>query len=258
MKALKKLFVLTLKQADLGSALAVRLTQLTGKSKIPLHPKHLLTQKPWFTHYLEKTDIILDLGCGNGQNAIKAAKKVKKIVACDNDLDLINLGEIQADSQKIKNIKFEIANLEEKLKYKNNSFDKITFLDVLEHLQKRDQVLSEIKRILKPEGLLFIGVPNSQTSWKKLQRSAGICSYSDQDHKIEFSESSIKKLLKRHKFKIMHFGYGKYDIFLRGLLDIIGSFSLSLYKIINNWRQKQATKNPKEASGFEIIAINIK
>lgn len=254
MRVLRKLFVFILKQTDLGSALAVRLTKLTGKSKVPIHPKHLLTEKTWFIKYIKKNDVVLDLGCGNGQNFIKAAKFAKKVIGVDINETLLGIAKLSATTSKIKNVKFETANLEKKLKYKKNQFDKVIFLDVLEHLKNRDQLLNEIKRVLRPQGLLFLGVPNKGTSWKKLQRSADICSYSDPDHKIEFTENSIKKLLKKHKFKIINFGYGKYDMPARGVVDIVGALSLTIYKNITKWRYQKAQSFPNEASGFEIVA----
>ncbi|MDP2649738.1 MAG: class I SAM-dependent methyltransferase [bacterium] len=255
---MKKLLVSLLKQLDLGSAIAVRLTKITGKSKTPLHPKHFLEQKPWFTKYLSKKDLVLDLGSGVGQNAIKSSKFCRKIIGAEIDRKLIDLAMLSANNKHIKNIKFETGDLEKILKYKNNSFDKILFLDVLEHLNKREQILEEIKRTLKPNGLLLLGVPNSQTTWKKFQRSAGVCSYSDPDHKIEFSKKSIVSLLEKHGFKIINFSYGKYDTPFRGLFDIIGGFSIGIYKKISEWRQKKVLLEPNEASGFEIVAKNVK
>lgn len=251
MLILKRILVLALKKSDLGSALAVRLTKLTGKSKVPIHPKHLLTQTPWFTKYIEKSDIVLDLGCGSGQNSLKAARCARRVIGVDKDAGLLAIAQ---KSARAKNIKFAKLDLEQQLPFKEPSFDKVIFLDVLEHLKKRDQAMREIRRILKPFGFLFLGVPNSQTSWKRFQRSAGVCSYSDPDHKIEFSQKSIRELLKKHDFKVIHFGYGKLDIPARGLLDIVGGFSLTIYKFVTRIRGKFAQEHPKEASGFEIVA----
>lgn len=258
MTVLLKPLVYILKKLDLGSAIAVRLTKITGKSKEPLHPKHFLTQKPWFTKYIENKDIVLDLGCGNGQSSIKVAKVAKRVIGVDINNVLLNIGQKTVKDLHMKNINFDKLDLEKKLKFKNRTFDKIIFLDVLEHLRKREQILKEIKRILKPQGKLFLGVPNSQTSWKKLQRSVNLCSFSDPDHKTEFSERSIKNLLKKHNFKIVSFQYGKYDTPLRGFFDVIGAISLPFYRKISNWRQEKAEIYPKEASGFEIVATNNK
>ncbi len=239
---------------DIGSAVAVRLTQITGKSKFPIHPKHFLTNTPWFVKYLNKSDVVLDLGCGNGQNTLKAARKAKKLVGIDLNDNLLAIAKKSLEQKKNNNIVFRKANLEEKLNFKNDYFDKIIFLDVLEHLNNRNQIMAEIERILKPNGLLLLGVPNSQTSWKKLQRSAGICSYSDPDHKVEFSKNQIEKLISKY-FKIQVLGYSTYDTPFRGLIDIIGGLSISSYRRISDWRKQKAVNHPREASGFEIVAI---
>lgn len=249
----KKIAVTFIKQLDLGSAIAVRLTKITGKSKVPLHPKHFLTEKPWFTKYIEKEDIVLDLGCGNGQNSIKVARFAKRVIGVDTDSRSLEIAKETSKNLKIKNIFFQKTNLEEKLQFKNDMFDKILLLDVLEHLYKRDQILAGIHRILKNQGVLLLAVPNTQTSWKKFQRSAGICSFSDPDHKIEFTKRSISNLLSKNHFKIINFGYSRYDIPLRGIVDILGSISLSFYKMVSDWRVRKVKDNPKEASGFEIV-----
>ena len=251
---LKRLIVLIIKKIEIGSAVAVRLTKYTGKSQVFIHPKHFLSQTPWYTKYLKKSDVVLDLGSGNGQSSIKASRFAKKVVGLEIDKELIKIAKKSAEIKKLKNVTFLESDLERKLNLKNNSFDKVIFLDVLEHLVKRDQILQEIKRILKPEGLMFLGVPNSQTFWKKLQKRVGINYYSDPDHKAEFSENQIKHLLLKHKFKIRQLSYGPSDTPFRGIYDIIGAFSILLYKRIYLYRKQKSQKHPKEASGFEIVA----
>src|SRR3990167_6539778 len=107
MKVLKKVYVLFLKKLETGSAVAVRLTKLTGKSEVPIHPKHFLTQKPWYLNYVKRTDVVLDLGCGNGQGAIKTAKVAKKVIGADIDNNLLKIADNSARSLNIKNVKFE-------------------------------------------------------------------------------------------------------------------------------------------------------
>lgn len=48
----------------------------------------------------------------------------------------------------------------ENLPYPGSYFDVVTCLDVLEHVQSTEQVLREIKRVLKPGGVLLTSVPN--------------------------------------------------------------------------------------------------
>ncbi len=258
MKTLKKLTVILLKKIEIGSAIAVRLTKYTGKSKVYIHPKHFLTQNPWYSKYIKKNDTVLDLGSGNGQSAIKVSKLCKKVIGLEIDKDLIEIAQKTAKDKKVKNVLFTNADLEKDLSLQSNYFDRVIFLDVLEHLEKRDKILKEIKRVLRPGGLLFLAVPNSQTSWKKLQRSVGINSYSDPDHKIEFSENEIRNLMKKYKFEIQNFSYSTIDTPLRGFYDIIGAFSIPIYRKISNWRRAKAQEFPLNASGFEIVCINKK
>ena len=184
MKQVKRILIIILKQLDLGSAVAIRLVKITGKSKQPIHPKHFLFQTPWFIKYLNKTDLVLDLGSGNGQNAIKSAKFAKKIIGLEFNDSLLKIARNSVKAKRLRNVEFKKANLEDKIKLNDASVNKVIFLDVLEHLVNREQALQEIDRVLKPRGLLLVSVPNSQTSWKKLQRSVGVCSFSDPDHKV--------------------------------------------------------------------------
>lgn len=48
----------------------------------------------------------------------------------------------------------------EKLTFKNNSFDSVISLWVLEHLENPAKVFKEIHRVLRPNGLFFFATPN--------------------------------------------------------------------------------------------------
>jgi len=56
--------------------------------------------------------------------------------------------------------------------HKDNSFDLIFLLEVLEHLDYPDQALAELKRILKPDGRLILGVPR-EPIWRGLNMARG-------------------------------------------------------------------------------------
>ena len=158
------IFIRLLKKSRNLSSLSCRLTQLAGKSKYPIHPKHLIKiEKPWYLENIKADDIVLDLGCGNGQHSLKAAKRCKKVVGVDYNQRQLKIAQKSAKDKKIKNIEFLKLDLEKKLAFKKNIFDKILCLDILEHLKKRKQFLSEIKRVLKPGGIVFISVPNKNT-----------------------------------------------------------------------------------------------
>lgn len=243
-----------LKKSRVFSALACRLTKLTGKSRYPVHPKHLINiENPWFYSGLKKTDQVVDLGCGNGLQSLKMAEKVEKVVAIDNNFDQLRIGKNQALEKRIKNVSFIKADLEKKLLYKSDFFDKAFCLDVLEHLTKREFFLRQVKRILKKAGKLYLSVPNKETSWKKKQRKIGLNSFTDPDHKIEYSEAEIRNLLTKLGFKIVSLKPVVLDTPFQGLIDLIGGFSLSLYQRLTIWKKRRVVNNLRESTGFRII-----
>ena len=192
----KKLFVIGLQKLRYLSVISMRLTVLTGKSKYPIHPKHLAKRNPWYLKYLSRNDIVLDMGCGPGQHSINISSKVKKVIAFDISNQLLKIAKDRVKESKLTNIEFNQVDAEKKLSFKDNNFSAILCLDVLEHLNNESLTMQEIKRVLKPKGQLFLSLPNRETSWEKLQKSVGLFYYSDYDHKREsknFAESTALK-----------------------------------------------------------------
>src|SRR5690606_5554081 len=58
------------------------------------------------------------------------------------------------------------------LTHKDNTFDVVFLLEVLEHLDYPDKALQEIHRILKPGGVLILGVPR-EPIWRGLNMVRG-------------------------------------------------------------------------------------
>lgn len=252
-----KLILTLLKKVEVLSALSVRLTKLTGKSKIPLHPKHLLKSGVWFSGLIEKKDRILDLGCNAGQTSFKIAPRIKEVIGIDVDQKLITIAKKQKSLKRISNAKFFTADANNKLPFENNFFDKVICSDVLEHLEKRDFALSEIRRVLRPGGLLFLVCDNPETSWKRLQKSAGLFYYADRDHKYEYPKNEILSKLKSRKLKIISIETVTYDTPLKGFIDLIGAVSLELYKRLGKWRENMVKKHPEDTTGYKIVAQKV-
>ena len=101
-----KFFVLLLKKTEYLSALSIRLVYLTGKSKVPIHPKHLIRKDLWYRNLLNKKMIVLDAGCGSGQHSLKIAPYVKRVIGIDRDLKNLKIAKVSARLQNIKNVQF--------------------------------------------------------------------------------------------------------------------------------------------------------
>jgi 2-polyprenyl-3-methyl-5-hydroxy-6-metoxy-1,4-benzoquinol methylase len=101
---------------------------------------------------------VLDVGCGSG-------------------FFMIMLGEIVTGLDKEDNVKvckkrgvssvFSVDIEKEPFPFNDESFDVVTFLEVLEHLKYPKQTLSEIFRVLKPKGVIILSTPNGDMpTWK--------------------------------------------------------------------------------------------
>ena len=107
---------------------------------------------------ISKSDIILDIGCGNGLETLLIGKKCEKI--CGIDIFKENLIQAKIKSHIFRNkinSEFKLTKLEN-AGFKQETFDKIFSICVLEHIFNYNEVLKESYRILKKKGQLIFSV----------------------------------------------------------------------------------------------------
>lgn len=116
-------------------------------------------------------DRILDLGCGVGRHVI-TSYTLKNVQAVGVDLchaDLMTArdrftDEFEEKDNPGKSFGLSVGNALN-LPFANNCFDKVICSEVLEHIPDYKSVLKEIKRILKPGGILAASVPRYFPEW---------------------------------------------------------------------------------------------
>lgn len=252
-----KPFLKIVKLNRYGGIFAAKLVKITRKSEYVIHPKHLIQlERPWYLFYIKKNDIVLDVGCGNGSSSIECSKKCKKTIGFDYNEHSVKIAKRRVKDLGLKNVNIIKHNAEKTFPFNNDQFNKVIFLDTLEHLNKRKFVLSEIKRIMKPDGILILSIPNVDTLWKRLQMRVGMNPYCDPDHKIEYTTDTIKKELNINGFRIIDMRTTIYDTPLAGIIDLTGGISLKLYKYLILWKKRMVKYRPKETTGFRIIVKN--
>lgn len=83
---------------------------------------------------------VLDVGCGNGEDAFNLSKIAKKVTAFDVE-------EFQEWKEyKNSNLSFEIADAQ-CMPFRNKVFDGVLLKDVLHHVKRPGKVLEEIGRV---------------------------------------------------------------------------------------------------------------
>ena len=130
-----------------------------------------------FSNILEliENDIdILDVGCLNGNfyDFINTNKhKIKTFSGIDISEKLIEVAKKRFPEQKWK-----VADCHS-LPFDDNSFDVVTALEIIEHIEEPEKMLQEMMRVTRPNGSVIITTPNNNF----VKDAAHIWSYSTSD-----------------------------------------------------------------------------
>lgn len=99
--------------------------------------------------------------------------------------------------------------------FESNFFDIVTMTDVFEHIANPARILEEAKRILKPDGILFVKVPNGLFNHFKFKiaKIAGRLKdydiFDSYEHVVHYSSATLKKMLEKNGFKLIKIKIGK-------------------------------------------------
>ncbi|NJP05193.1 MAG: class I SAM-dependent methyltransferase [Chloroflexaceae bacterium] len=101
---------------------------------------------------------LLDLGCGMGGFAVAATCRGAHVVALDYNVAYCQITYLR--SQRYQLALPIAAAAGEAIPCASASFDAITCWDVLEHVQSPERLLSELARVLRPQGVLVMTAIN--------------------------------------------------------------------------------------------------
>jgi SAM-dependent methyltransferase len=130
-----------------------------------------LRPRPWFMNGLKLRHLLIDLksirgrvldvGCGAGSvaKAVKRERPDLEVVGCDVSRSALAVAEASPEG-----VDFRVAHAE-KLPFADGEFDFVWFFDVLEHVERPEQVLREVARVLRPGGTFHIVLPLEGQPW---------------------------------------------------------------------------------------------
>ncbi len=143
---------------------------------------------------------VLDVGCGEGNIGTLLTKQFIL-----TGIDISRTALARSPDNYVSRIAADLNVFDWKL---NKRFDIICAADVLEHLVDPETVVNKFSRLLKPNGILIVSLPNIAFISVRLgllcgnfpKHDIGIC---DQTHLHWFTKSSTKIFLKRCGFDIV-------------------------------------------------------
>lgn len=150
---------------------------------------------------------ILDIGAGTGEFLLTCKNDGWHVTGTEPS-DLAK----QSAFQKGIGMEESLANLAD------HSFDVITMWHVLEHVPDLEQQLKDLKRLLKPNGVLLVAVPNYKSYDAKVYQEYW-AAYDVPIHLWHFSKNAISKIFALQSMKLVKVLPMKFDSFYVALLS---------------------------------------
>jgi len=150
--------------------------------------------------YIEQNDVILDFGCGVQYYLLKWGKdKFRAGYGLDYDVKDCQEGNIQLVNYKFK----------DRLPFKDDFFNKVFLLAVLEHIGEIDAqaLFLEFSRVLKRNGCIIITIPTlrGKAVLEILALKLRILSFEEiSDHKHYYTEKEISDLAEANGLKVIY------------------------------------------------------
>lgn len=176
---------------------------------------------------------LLDIGAGTGHFGEIALKNNWTVTGIEP-----NDGARKIATSKGISFANDIQDLEK------NAFDVIAMWHVLEHVPDLNEQISQLKRVLKPEGTLIIAVPNFKSFDAKYYKQfwAG---FDAPRHLWHFSKKSITKLFQEKNMEVVQLLPMKWDAFYVSLLSekyqkgFMNYFKAIYIGFKSNWKAKE-------------------
>lgn len=115
-----------------------------------------------------------------------------------------DVAQFDLDSSLVQRVDFD----SEPIPFDNCSFDLITAIEIIEHIENPGFFLGEISRVLKPGGKIFLTTPNSNSLIARLRfflngKLKFFDEKADPTHIFPIFPDTFAKILSRHSLKII-------------------------------------------------------
>jgi ubiquinone/menaquinone biosynthesis C-methylase UbiE len=157
----------------------------TGERLIPELHKGSFVHGEHVARYQALLDIVkgktvLDIACGSGFGSKILSGSAKSVIGVDVSKPAV---EYAKSKYPARNIEYKVGDATE-IPIDDQTIDVVASFETIEHIKDYRKFLREIKRVMKPDGLLVVSTPND------LEFSEG-----NQFHEHEFTRDELLKLV---------------------------------------------------------------
>lgn len=140
---------------------------------------------------------VLDVGCGAG-NMIHHLARLGRVQGIEVDARPVRIA--QARGYDVR-----LGDATQKIPFPDVSFDLVTALDVIEHVDADEKILQEARRVLRPGGHLLITTPAFQWLW----------SHNDDlnAHKRRYTAADLRAKMERVGLRVSRLSYNFFLVF---------------------------------------------
>jgi len=167
----------------------------------------MLLQKLKWIHKVSEGNNLLDIGAGTGDFLLAAKRKKWNVDGIEPNEQARKLA-----SEKGIELQQDLAS------FKEGSFDVISMWHVLEHVPDLEVQLKELYRLLKPNGVAVIAVPNFK-SFDAEHYKEFWAAYDVPRHLWHFSQNGITGLFEKYNFEKLQTKPLVFDSFYVSLLS---------------------------------------
>ncbi|MFC1790653.1 methyltransferase domain-containing protein [Patescibacteria group bacterium] len=208
-----------------------------------------------FDNRPKKINTYLDLGCGaTGYTVIEGARRNKWLsFGADISFEAMLRAKALAGKQGVAERTGFVVCSAERLPFKDNLFDYVSAISLLEHLENDLQVIKGVSRIVKEKGAVYVCVPNTyKRMWPFLWP---VYFWIDKNigHKRHYSIENLSLKMAKEGFRLDR-------VFYNGHLIKLLQLTLEKLRLINeeNWWQLEKKDLNRNPMGIQLNAVYTK
>lgn len=152
----------------------------------------------------QTTDIILDAGCGDGRNMFWFLQNEIEIYGMDSNNNIIQ--QLQNENVNLPHNKFQVATVEN-IPFSQEYFHHIICIAVLHFAKNKNhffEMMTELVRVLKPKGSLFIRIASDIGLETKIKfNEDGVYTIPDGTNRFLLTKSLLQELMNQFNLSFL-------------------------------------------------------